>query len=304
VKRPHLLKAELLQSFRDYDTANTGLVTPEALVPILDSSGLRLRLSADDIRTALEKTPSSTGSGQPSQINYAQFIDALELHRSADSIGTPFFDARSTQITRLKHRAKELDALPLPLHQLSVETSESSSPLAVSPVKCLSISPSPEGGGDDTSNSVICSSPIKLFSPQKPSQPRPTVSPRISIGGGSKARVFTSRNSDPTPMPSPSHVPLRPSLPSDSASLNAATVSDDITSRSLPGPSDSYRTLHSESFSPVSFTAREFVRPGVVSDAHRESLERAVSPFSVIWTLPFCDRSDDREDSSAPNTTS
>jgi Ca2+-binding EF-hand superfamily protein len=277
MKRPQSLKADLLRSFRQYDTANTGLVTPEALVPILDSSGLRLRLSAEEIRATLEKTPSTSGQ---CQIDYSQFIDALELHRSADAIEASFFDARSTQIARLKHRARELNASredsQTLLGQLSVETKDES--LVVSPVKCAPAAWSSEGAGG---GSRVDPSAISQFSPQKPLQARPTISPRSS--NGTMHMLLTSLKPDLTPPP-------RLSLPTTSLSSSGACDELCSTSRSLPGTSssDPYRTVHSEAFSPVTFNAKEFVRPGVVGDALRESAERAVRRLLVSLTSPLC----------------
>jgi hypothetical protein len=311
---PHRLKAELLKSFKQYDTAQTGFVTPEALVPILDSS-LHLKITTEEIRSALEKTQSAAVTAiaeggshvfdPSSQIDYANFISALDL-REPDSIGTPFFDSRSNQIKRLKFRARQLNE-PLPVTDAGIAKEEESpramesalpllSPLTTLPSCDHSLSPTSTNLASP--RNMINPSPIALLSPQKPSQPPRPVS--SSVLKSPVRRVFLSsqenqtKNSpqsmssstpaaDRSPRSSLSvrHPPLLSLAPSDHGS--SSQTASCSTSRSLPtdsGDCDSYSTVQSEAYSPMVYSAREFTRPGVVSDAQRESLERAVSALS------------------------
>lgn len=267
VHHPHDLKVELLRSFRQYDITNTGYVTPEALVPILDSSSLKLKLSANDIRTALERT--QTGAN-PSQINYCDFVNSLDLHYS-DCIGTPFFDLRSNQITRLKFRAQELENLKHD-HELLTKREELSKAFEESPISSPfnSLSPCNSNSAPSPSPRIeINPSPISAFSPQKPAHIRPLSS---SVIKSPVRRILLSARNQPDDA---SVTDLSPRVPIQPNSARSDTSFDpSLSARSSASDMATYRSVQSESYSPLSFSSREFLRPGVISDAERESMER------------------------------
>jgi hypothetical protein len=232
-------------------------------------SSLHLKVTAEDIRSALEKTQSrlSHARGMPtdrpahrlpnpsSQINYSDFINTLDLHET-NSIGTPFFDSRSNQIKRLKVRARELTE---PLEVSSRKKSPLRpwthclfSPLTTLPSSgdCLSFPASPR-------NKNLMNPSL---SPHKPTQPHPIVpSSVLSVESCSLPKTKQRIQLINPPVP---HFLSALLLPC-SLSLQ---VSRDLTHRqslapplalSDNGDCDSYNTVQSDAYSPLVDSARE-----------------------------------------------
>lgn len=104
---PRQTRLQLKRTLRNLDPDSTGYISKDTLRWALSDQYLNLHLTDDEIQTAVDLCPVSPRSGQ---INYDKFVRILNI-RNSDPIGHPIFDAKANNITRLRQRVKQLQAL-------------------------------------------------------------------------------------------------------------------------------------------------------------------------------------------------
>jgi hypothetical protein len=107
VSSPRQTRLQLKRTLRNLDPESTGYISKDQLKWALGEKYLNLHLSDDEIQAAADLCPPSPRSGQ---INYDKFVRVLNI-RNSDPIGDPLFDAKANNITRLRQRVKQLQAL-------------------------------------------------------------------------------------------------------------------------------------------------------------------------------------------------